>query len=199
MLHLLVLSASAHIAMESPTPIGTAQKVGPCGDGPHVRGPDPVVFEPGATITVEWRETVNHPSHYRISFDDDGDDSFADPASPTDFYTNGTVLLDEIPDEPDGVFSVEVTLPDVECERCTLQLVQLMLDKPPYVPGTNDLYYQCADLALRAGPGPDPTTGGDTADTDVPALADDGGGGCGGSRAGLALVLPLALLARRRR
>ncbi len=161
-LALSLVSASAHIAMDSPTPVTTALKTGPCGDGSHVRGDAVAVFEPGATITVQWHETINHPSTYRISFDDDGDDSFADPAAYDDYYVNSTVLLDAIPDEADGTLSVEVTLPAVTCERCTLQLVQLMLDKPPYAPGTNDLYYQCADLALRVESG----TG--TTDAQVP-------------------------------
>lgn len=199
LLHLLAHSAWAHITMLAPTPVGAAQKVGPCGDGPHARGSSPAVFEPGATLTVEWRETVNHPSHYRISFDVDGDDSFADPETPTDFYTNDTVLLDEITDEPDGTFAVEVTLPAVECETCTLQLVQVMHDKPPYVPGTNDLYYQCADLALRASAGGPVTPTDPDTDTGAAAVAvGDPACGCDGTGAGgLALGLPVLLLVRR--
>lgn len=52
-------------------------------------------------------------------------------------------------------------LPDVECDNCTLQAIQVMYDKPPYVTPGNDLYYQCADLVLRRGvaatPVPTPT------------------------------------------
>lgn len=197
LLPLVALSAFAHIAMERPDPVTVDQKVGPCGDGPHVRGDDPKVYAPGETITVRWRETINHPSHYRISFDDDGDDSFADPQTVDDFYTNATVLLDDIPDEPDGEFAVEVTLPDVECENCTLQLVQVMLDKPPYEPGTNDVYYQCADVALRPGATPDDTDG--TSDTGPAVDEADTGCGCDGSGGGLALALPLVFFVRRRR
>jgi hypothetical protein len=59
-------------------------------------------------------------------------------------------LLDGIPDTPGGgQSSVTVTLPDVECERCTLQVIQVMDDKPPYMVPGNDIYYQCADLVLR--------------------------------------------------
>ena len=56
----------------------------------------------------------------------------------------------------DGTNSVMVTLPDIECSNCTLQAIQVMYDKPPYViPGT-DIYYQCADLVLaRSQPGID--------------------------------------------
>jgi hypothetical protein len=38
----------------------------------------------------------------------------------------------------------------------------MMTDKPPYGDG-NDIYFQCADIALRSGtdPGPDPDPAGD--------------------------------------
>jgi uncharacterized protein (TIGR03382 family) len=194
----LVEPASAHIEMEKPNPVTVDQKVGPCGDGPHVRGDDVAVFDPGQTITVKWHETVHHPGYYRISFDDDGDDSFEDPATPGDAYTNDTVLLDEIADEAGRAeYSVEVTLPDIECENCTLQLIQLMTDKPPYQPGTNDIYYQCADLALRI---PEPPQ-----DTDEPAEEDDDSqedaGGCATTAPPTAMLLAAAwgwLVIRRR-
>ena len=151
---LLVLAlapAEAHIEMISPVPVTSAQKEGPCGAGHHVRGDQIAVFEPGETITVEWGETVDHASTFRISFDDDGDDAFEDPATITDFYTTDAVLHDEIPDDQNrGLDSAEVTLPTIAGENCTLQLHQWMQDKPPYTPGGDDIYYQCADLALRA-------------------------------------------------
>lgn len=183
MVWVLFTVARAHIAMDAPDTRGPDLKIGPCGAAVDARGTAVTVFQPGETITVAWHETVNHPSTYRISFDDDGTDAFADPDVPEDFYTNEAVLLDEIQDDPSGVFSVQVTLPVVECENCTLQLIQVMLDKPPYEPGTNDIYYQCADLALRGEP-LDPPTGTDT-DTDTAAGDTDtgaettAGGGCG--------------------
>jgi len=60
-----------------------------------------------------------------------------------------SVLLDAIPDTPSGGLStVSVILPDIECDNCTLQVIQVMADKPPYTLGGNDLYYQCADIVL---------------------------------------------------
>ena len=157
--------------MDEPTTRGTALKIGPCGAAVDERGTAINVFQPGETITVSWHETINHPSTYRISFDADGTDDFADPATPDDFYTNDAVLIDEIPDTASGEYSVQVTLPPVACENCTLQLIQLMLDKPPYEPGTNDLYYQCADSALRGETieptGTDTDTGAPGTDTDT--------------------------------
>ena len=88
----------------------------------------------------------------------------------------------------------QVTLPDVECERCTLQLIQVMTDKAPYGDG-NDLYYQCADLALRA----DAPAEGETFGVEPGGCAHVRGAGSASTwlaSAGLAL---LALLFRRRR
>ena len=146
---LIPSAASAHITLLSPPPRTTQQKQGPCGTTGLARGATVAVFRPGETITLRWKETIKHPGHCRVSFDADGDDGFVDPASFTDLYTNDAVLLDDIPDPATGdEFAVQVTLPDVECERCVLQVTQIMTDKAPYGDG-NDLYYQCADIALR--------------------------------------------------
>jgi hypothetical protein len=153
--------AAAHIQLDDPPARTSSQKAGPCGAADAPRGDTVATFAPGQTITVRWRETINHPAHYRIAFDADGDDDFADPLDFMDFSGNPTVLLDAIADRDGGEYSAEVTLPDVTCERCTLQVVQVMYDKPPYGDG-NDLYYQCADIAVvgdvpDAGPAiPDP-------------------------------------------
>ncbi len=78
----------------------------------------------------------------------DGDDDFVDPAGYDDFYTAPGVLVDPIEDKPSGIYEYEFTLPDVECDNCTLQVIQVMTDKPPWGPEGGDIYYQCADLAL---------------------------------------------------
>lgn len=206
----IVAPASAHIELEEPAARYEDQKSGPCGAISDARTDDVTIFEPGQTITVSWRETIDHPSHYRISFDPDGQDDFADPPEMQAYYSNDMVLLDEIPDDPSGRFSVQVTLPDVECDSCTLQLIQVMYDKPPYTVPGNDIYYQCADLVLQRGAtggptdtgrGPGGTDGtGDDSGTDA---EDQRGCGCAGAPAPpmaglLGGVLVLAPLRRRR-
>lgn len=174
--------ASAHITMTSPAPRTDAQKTGPCGAAGSVRGDTVAVFAPGETIVVSWNETIDHTSHYRIAFDADGQDDFVEPAGRDDLYNSPAVLLDGIGDRTGGGFTQEVTLPDVECERCTLQLIQVM-----YGSGN---YFQCADIALRreggggvdAGPAPGgPDAGTPGADVDGGGLetGDDGGGPSG--------------------
>jgi len=148
--------ALAHVDLESPTDRGCIdQKVGPCGSGCNDRSGNVTALEPGSTITVRWTETVDHTGHFRISFDDDGIDDFQDPTGYDDIQEIPTlpVLLDGIADKNGGQYSAQVTLPDVECDNCTLQLIQVMTDKPPFTAGGNDIYYRCADLTLRAGAG----------------------------------------------
>ncbi|MCY1057425.1 SCE4755 family polysaccharide monooxygenase-like protein [Nannocystis sp. SCPEA4] len=166
---LLAGTAAAHIQMQYPTPRYPDQKAGPCGKG---AGDAPTAnintFQGGETIIVRWTETIQHPGHFRISFDDEGQDDFGDPAGYDDFYSNPAVLVDEIADkvENQAMYEQEITFPEMSCDSCTLQLIQVMTDKPPYEMGTNDLYYQCADIVLM---GAAETTGDDTTGPDTTA------------------------------
>ncbi len=155
------VGVSAHLELTEPVSRygGDVLKYGPCGVRDGERTENVTVFEPGETIEVRWNEYVDHPGHYRVAFDADGDDDFVDPATMMEFDSNEAVLLDGIEDGARELFeyAVTVTLPDVECERCTLQVIQVMYDKMPYTTPGNDIYYQCADLVLRAAePGSDP-------------------------------------------
>jgi len=207
---LLPAAASAHIALVDPAPRGTALKQAPCGAGPSsLRGTPDAPIAPGSTITVSWLETVDHPSHYRISFDPDGQHFTVPPDTTSDTAaTDPLVLLDLIPDVqgnfPAGgrPYQQQVTLPNIACDTCTLQVIQLMTDKPPYTTdaASNDIYYQCADLVLAGAPATDAGAGG------APdAGSGGGGGGCsvagdhGGSVAWPVLVALGALLRGRRR
>ncbi len=178
--------ASAHIAMTSPAPRSVAQKEGPCGAAGSTRGTAVTTFRPGETITVEWDETVGHPGHYRIAFDDSGDDSFRNPNRPDDNFPQ--TLADQILDrDGEGHYTQQITLPDMSCTNCTLQLIQVMTTAVPY----NSFYFQCADIVLSGEapePGPTDTAGGCAADRSS----------SGSLAAGLA-ALGLALLRRRRR
>lgn len=151
-------SVRAHTTLITPaaryeqSDIGDPQKSRPCGVGgaSDVRGKNVTVYEPGQEITVEWKETVRHPGHFRILFDPNGQ-SFPDPTSYTDFDAGGDkTLADNIPHLATGsLYRQTVKLPDVECDRCTLQLLQVMTDKPPFGPGGGDDFYaHCADITL---------------------------------------------------
>jgi hypothetical protein len=164
------VTAHAHILLTSPAPRSADMKAGPCGAAGSTRGATVATFQPGQTITVEWDETIDHPGHYRISFDDDGNDSFQNPSLPEDAFPQ--TLTDQIPDRAGGGhYKQDITLPNISCTNCTLQLVQVMTTAVPY----SSFYFQCADLVISDDPGPGP--------------GDPGGCAAGSSTQGLAAGL----------
>lgn len=184
--------ADAHITLLSPSPRTASQKQGPCGAEGGTRGPA-VTYQPGETITVEWDETVDHVGHYRLAFDMDGQD-FPMPVSPQDDFPS--ILVDQIPDRTGGgKYSQEITFPNMECDNCTLQLIQIMTTVVPY----NSFYFQCVDVVLAGEPsggGADAGTGSEPGQTM--------GSGCsstGQSSGGLVALLALLglYLYRRKR
>ena len=208
--------AAAHIQMTFPPPRTLDQKNRPCGGLNSVRGANVTVLAPGATIEVRWNETINHPGHYRISFDVDGQDFIIPPTANGSTEGMLNVIEDLIADRAttpgNNAYTQMITLPNMTCENCTLQLIQLMTDKPPYTVDatSDDIYFQCADVALRAPGGPDAGT--DAAVGPDAASNSDGGvgaseltGGCGcrtshPQPAGIAVsLLTLGIVSRRRR
>ncbi|MDX2170685.1 MAG: SCE4755 family polysaccharide monooxygenase-like protein [Deltaproteobacteria bacterium] len=156
----LASPAAAHLALVFPPSRagGDVLKEGPCGQAGSTRSGHVTALVAGRDLEVVWDEYVDHPGHFRIAFDADGDDDFVDPACLSgcqtrapqiERYSNAAVLLDGIADTAGGEGRATITLPDIDCDTCTLQVIQVMYDKPPYAPGTNDIYYQCADLVLR--------------------------------------------------
>lgn len=114
-------------------------KTGPCG---AARTGNPTVLESGATITVEFESTIFHQGDLRIAFSEANDEGFDEH-----------VLVNDIQDFADQRYrSQEITLPDLECEQCTLQLIQVMRDRNP---PTN--YYSCADITLARSNADDTT------------------------------------------
>jgi len=197
------VEAKAHLGLSAPASRygPDTLKMGPCGVSGGERTEIVTYYEPGETIEVSWDEYIDHPGHYRIAFDEDGDDDFVDPATMMELYSNETVLLDGIDDKGPGErdYVATVTLPDLVCDNCTLQVIQVMYDKPPYTTPGNDIYYQCADLVLRVGGAP-PDAGiepGAQSSTGCSVGVIDGGGSAGLN--GLLLLWLARRLARQRR
>jgi MYXO-CTERM domain-containing protein len=186
---LVALPARAHINVVGMLKSrGGDEKHFPC-DGK--RGDGPVyTFQPGATITIGIDEAIAHPSYFRIAFDNDGEDGFVEPKSikPIDSsrkcpssehdqcgdadYCNvvstdgATVLWDNLnPHLANAAKSLtwNVKLPDIECDNCTIQVIQVMEDDAfhgPYCPSDSckepsgyveDLYHRCIDIKLVKG------------------------------------------------
>lgn len=152
--------ASAHLTLTSPARRADSEaglKTAPCGSASLDASGPVSTYQPGETITVTWDETVSHPSHYRIAFAKDPS-TIPDPLSFTDFELSHPSLLAYIDDQDGndtkgatdkGPQSYQLTLPNEECDNCTLQVIQVMTDKGP-IYGDNDIYYQCAQLSLVA-------------------------------------------------
>jgi len=172
--------ASAHISLDlagtHKSRYGFEMKKGPCGRLDGARGTNIYTYKPGETIKVAITEFVPHPGYFRIAFDPNGDAGFmnprtvlpinrecmkdpADHCGATDFYNNSTVLLDNLEPHQGNIlgrnYSWNVKLPDVECDNCTLQVIQIMTDPypihAPYDPAytSEDIYYQCIDMVLK--------------------------------------------------
>jgi hypothetical protein len=189
---LCTATAAAHISVDQG---GTHKsrygdgnlKDGPCGMAGGTRSNNVYTYAPGATVPVSIVEFIPHPSYFRISFDNDGDDGFVPPASiepidpmrpcpfnaadkcgAPDYYNSPTVLpmMDDLNPHLSAPFGQKYTwnvkLPDVECDNCTLQIIQVMEDTvhgaynpvkgdPNDNPYIADIYYQCIDLVLQKG------------------------------------------------
>jgi MYXO-CTERM domain-containing protein len=178
-------ATQAHIKLLSPVSRHPdLLKTGPCGVANDTRGTSITYLEPGATIAVEWDETVEHPGHFRIMFAEDGFDfpvpaAFDDSCTPGDVNNGVHCLADPIADLPNQPnYTYEVTLPNTPCDNCTLQVIQMMTDKPPYGDG-NDIYYQCADLVLQVGAGGGPATTSSSSSTSTGTGTGTGAGGGG--------------------
>lgn len=117
-------------------------KIGPCGG--IARTATPAMFAPGATITVNWEETIDHPGRFEFYFSSANDVGFT--------------LLKTVQDTGTGAlphqYTTTLTLPNVSCTDCTLQMIQVMTENP----ANPSFYYSCADIRTQAVTGtPVPT------------------------------------------
>jgi len=214
--------AAAHAVLTYPPPRSdTAIKDFPCGPLNSTRGANVTTLAPGSVVTVQFKETIEHPGHYRISFDSDGQDFFTPPDATSSTEGQLNVVKDLILDLTGAVpaggrpYTVDITLPNIECTNCTLQLIQMMTDKAPYTAnadpaGADDIYYSCADIVLAANApdagtqttGPDAGIDEDPDNNGRPGSQESGGCSAGGSGAGLSSALALlgfVIASRRRR
>jgi hypothetical protein len=212
---LVAPSASAHIELIDPPPryvladgSDNGIKSCPCGLGGSNRvcnvaadGSDPdrservSRFEAGSTVTIRFQEFVNHGGRFRVAFDPEGADM-------ADFNAN---ILEDVQDPSNAsgmMWEIPITLPDMTCDNCTLQLVQAMeVDQNIEIadPAPISSYYACADIQLVApgslGSGPDeppndgqPMPGGDMPGDDMGDMPSDAtGGDMGGTQPGDAM------------
>ncbi|HEY0481517.1 MAG TPA: SCE4755 family polysaccharide monooxygenase-like protein [Kofleriaceae bacterium] len=212
--------AAAHVRITSPTPRSSDQlKERHCGLTGGARA-NVQTLRPGSVMHLVWDEYIVHPGWFRISFQQNGDTFEIPPVSngrsstgpsnyptenltgKTDPATRSLIIADRI---QHGTLAMDVTLPNVECTNCTLQLIQMMTDRASYTidATSNNIYFACVDLVLAAtAPMPDAGPTGTGPDGGVSNGPGHGGttGGCsvaGGPSALLALAM-FGVLRRRR-
>lgn len=140
--------ASAHARFDPagnvpPRNSSAGLKTGPCGG--VARTSTPKVLQQGSMVRIDWQETVQHPGRFEIYFSQSGDTNFTLLKTIIDTKDSSTDLPHNYNDM--------IQLPNVVCDTCTLQLIQVMTENP----ASPSLYYSCADIQLQAGPGPTPT------------------------------------------
>jgi hypothetical protein len=153
---------------------GDPQKAAPCGGDAKDKGtPSNIVGKAvgGQKVRIRVLETIYHPGHYRVALAVNSRDELPqDPVTTTRDTEKGPrsvwavvqspaqipVLADGLfphytrPSDPQ-TFETEVQLPNINCKKCTMQIVQWMAEHGYNNPG-GYTYHQCADLEITADP-----------------------------------------------
>jgi hypothetical protein len=171
--------ADAHFRLLAPTSwlienqLGDPQKAGPCG-GTNADFGKPTYavtdVKGGSLLHVKVQETVYHPGHYRIALAVNSPTELPlDPVAQTMTNDKGVVMsvsgavMNPVaaPVLADGLFQhnaktadpfeTDVTIPNINCKSCTLQVAQFMEMHPMNNPG-GFTYHHCAVLHVTADP-----------------------------------------------
>ena len=159
--------AHAHFALVQP-PSALANEDGGKGAPPCAEGTDSNIVtevQGGHPIAIRLSEFVFHPGHYRIALSVNSRAEL--PPDPDVVQQDGVSVSASIqnpvriPVLADGVFAhdtpptqdwqTSLTLPNLNCDKCTLQIIEFMaahgLDKDG-----DYSYHHCAVLQIRANP-----------------------------------------------
>ena len=175
---LIPVSGHAHFILHEPASwqtenqLGDPQKLAPCG-GTTAVAPTPTgivsAVRGGDMIHIKVQETVFHPGHYRVTLVTDRKDLPADPMVMTKDGPKGPIsvstMIQAKPAPPvlaDGLWphtekpapmfwETDLKLPNINCEKCTLQVVQFMAEHGHNNDGDYS-YHHCADLKITANP-----------------------------------------------
>jgi hypothetical protein len=170
---------SAHFILVTPkswieeNQLGDPQKLGPCGGTTAKPGvPTGIVTSVagGELLRIKVKETVYHPGHFRFALSVlDRSELPADPEDVTKEGPRGPLSvsgkIDPNPKPPvlaDGAFEhhqrvpgqefdTYVKIPNINCDHCSLQIIQFMEEHPINADG-RFTYHHCADLKVTANP-----------------------------------------------
>jgi hypothetical protein len=155
---------------------GDPQKSASCGGIPGNPGtPTGAVTAAvgGSMLHLKVQETIYHPGHYRVALAVlDRNELPADPEPTTTMTDRGVrsvsgkidpkpkapVLIDDLWDhheKPEAgvamVHEADIKLPNINCDHCTLQVIQFMEEHGLNAAGDFS-YHHCADLKITANP-----------------------------------------------
>ena len=151
---------------------GDPQKAAPCGTDPKAEMSGVVNKAVGGSkIHLKVLETIYHPGHYRVALAVNSREELpADPATVERTTDKGPRSVwaaiqspPQLPTLADGLFQhytrpatpqtyeADVQLPNINCPKCTLQVIQFMADHGYNQPGGYS-YHHCADLTITADP-----------------------------------------------
>jgi len=172
-------STSAHFRLLQPvswlieSDRGDPQKSGPCGGSNTDWGkPSDIISKAigGQRLHIKLQETVYHPGHYRVALAVNSPNELpSDPQVSTKDSERGPMSVSamiqnppQIPVLADGLFvhstrpqgtmepfETDVLLPNINCKKCTLQVVQFMAEHAFNNPG-GYTYHHCANLQITA-------------------------------------------------
>ena len=187
--------AFGHAYLKTPTPRNNNDgiKAGPCGGVP--RTGSPTTYQAGQNIVVEWAESIDHRGFYLFSVSPANDQNFNQYALSAVFDDQDTPVADRGDPNTHHQYRTTVTLPDISCDACTFQMVQVMCDNPNIPLDPNNLidlnnpvfppgcfnYYSCSDIRIVGGSGsvpPNPQPGSQDLSS-VSELQKKPGFGCG--------------------
>ena len=171
--------APAHFILQSPKSavvenvLGDPQKAGPCGvtaAKPGTPTGEVTALTGGEMLHVKVKETIYHPGFYRIALSVlDRAELPADPEDTTRDTPRGPysvsgkidknpkppVLLDGLWEhrerKPAQEWEIDVKIPNINCDKCTIQVIQFMEDHGINTEG-RFTYHHCADLKITANP-----------------------------------------------
>jgi hypothetical protein len=171
--------SQAHFQMLQPSgwlvenQLGDPQKLAPCGGtsaNPGMPTNGVTEVRGGDMLHVKLHETVFHPGHYRIALAVKSRAELPpDPEVLTQDTPNGPrsvsakiadakmpILADGLfvhteKQAPDAFWETDVKLPNIHCEKCTLQVVEFMAEHGHNSDGDYS-YHHCADLRITPNP-----------------------------------------------
>ncbi len=157
----------AHFALVQP-PSALAIEDGGKGAPPCAEGPDSNIVtavQGGHPVAIRLTEFVFHPGHYRFALSvnsraelpADPDVVAADGVSVSAAIQNPAripVLADGVfqhTSPPTGDWQTTIVLPNLNCDKCTLQIIEFMAEHG-FNFGGGYFYHHCADLRITADP-----------------------------------------------